>query len=279
MEHGIRIRIFILISLFLSGIGICTSQNYSTVGEIWDFDIGDVFHYNEWGGAGGGGFYSIENIEIIDKTYSLDSSSVTYYQFIRKETEMSYDPYYLYEEYYEYLTKEYLNNVFTADTIYSDSNYNYRKQSHYDISQLPNLTKYGHYVDGCGHAFQYRHEVYPPFSSTYERKLIYYKKGDDEWGTPHILIDISEQNKQNPDLKVYPNPFSTCTNIEFELPEHSKFQISIFNTIGELVYSKEENIEQVQNKITWAPGYMPAGLYYAVLRSKEGVSVVKLVKQ
>ena len=79
MKQGIRT--LILLSIFLSEIGLSYGQNYSTVGEIWDFEIGDIFHFSEWGSGGGSGMSSIENIEILDKTYSQDSSSVVFYQF------------------------------------------------------------------------------------------------------------------------------------------------------------------------------------------------------
>ena len=50
--------------------------------------------------------------------------------------------------------------------------------------------------------------------------------------------------------------------------------------IGEVVYSTEEgNVLPDRHKVTWSPGHLPGGMYYAELRSEEGVSVVKMVKQ
>jgi len=81
-------------------------------------------------------------------------------------------------------------------------------------------------------------------------------------------------------LSAYPNPFTTATTIEFELNGKSIIQISIYNTMGEVVYQTEERLMLPgSHKITWSPDNILAGMYYGVLRSDEGVSVVKMVKQ
>jgi len=81
-------------------------------------------------------------------------------------------------------------------------------------------------------------------------------------------------------LSAYPNPFTTFTTIEYELDGKSQIQISIYNTMGEVVYEAGERIMPPgSHKFTWSPGQLPAGLYYAVLRSEDGVSIVKVVKQ
>ncbi len=80
-------------------------------------------------------------------------------------------------------------------------------------------------------------------------------------------------------ISAYPNPFTTSTAIEFALNGNSKIQISIFNAIGEEVYQFEETYDQGTHNISWSPSHLPGGLYFAVLRTEEGVSVVKMVKQ
>ena len=81
-------------------------------------------------------------------------------------------------------------------------------------------------------------------------------------------------------LSTYPNPFTTSTTIEYELKEISNIQFTIYNVIGEVIYQAEDRVmRQGSHKVTWSPGHLPEGLYYAVLRSEEGVSVVKMVKQ
>ena len=81
-------------------------------------------------------------------------------------------------------------------------------------------------------------------------------------------------------LSIYPNPFTTSTTIEYELKEISNIQFTIYNVIGEVVYNAEDHImPQGIHTVTWSPSHLPEGMYYAVLRSKKGVEVVKMVKQ
>jgi len=81
-------------------------------------------------------------------------------------------------------------------------------------------------------------------------------------------------------LIAYPNPFSISTTIEYELKEISKIQFTVYNMIGEVVYQLEDCfMPRGSHKVSWSPGLLPQGLYYAVLKSEVGVSVVKVVKQ
>ncbi|RLD78298.1 MAG: hypothetical protein DRJ15_11825 [Bacteroidetes bacterium] len=81
-------------------------------------------------------------------------------------------------------------------------------------------------------------------------------------------------------IKIYPNPFTTSTTIEYELFTRSDIQYTIYNSIGEVVYQVEDrNMPTGSHKIFWSPNHLPIGMYYGVLRSKEGVSVVKMLKQ
>ncbi len=78
----------------------------------------------------------------------------------------------------------------------------------------------------------------------------------------------------------YPNPFTNSTTIEYELTEPSLVQLTIYNAIGEVVYQAEDcMMQQGSHTVTWSPSLLQGGMYYAVLRSGEGVAVVKMVKQ
>ena len=92
-------------------------------------------------------------------------------------------------------------------------------------------------------------------------------------------VDIEEQLSST-QLTAYPNPFTTSTTIEYELTEPSSVQLSIYNSIGEEIYKAEDRMMAVgRHTFTWSPESLPEGLYFAVLRSEEGVSVVKIIKQ
>ena len=92
-------------------------------------------------------------------------------------------------------------------------------------------------------------------------------------------VEISEP-LLNSMLSSYPNPFTTSTSIEYELTEPSNTQLTIYNAIGEVVYQAEDRImSQGKHSFVWSADRLPEGIYYAVLRSEYGVSVVKMVKQ
>jgi len=92
------------------------------------------------------------------------------------------------------------------------------------------------------------------------------------------MVGIKEQLSAS-QLSAYPNPFTTSTTIEYELKEISNIQFIIYNVIGEVVYMGEDRMPQGKHIFTWTADRLPDGLYYAVLRSEEVVSVVKMVKQ
>lgn len=78
----------------------------------------------------------------------------------------------------------------------------------------------------------------------------------------------------------YPNPFTTSTSIEYELREISNIQFTVYNVMGKVVYETENRMmPRGTYTVTWSPDHLPDGMYYAVLRSDDGVSVVKMVKQ
>ena len=92
-------------------------------------------------------------------------------------------------------------------------------------------------------------------------------------------ISIPEQ-RSNPQLSTYPNPFTTATTIEYKLTEPNHVHLTIYNSIGETIYMAKDRLVPVgKHTFTWSPESLPEGLYYAVLRGKEGVSVVKMIKQ
>jgi hypothetical protein len=94
-----------------------------------------------------------------------------------------------------------------------------------------------------------------------------------------IITDIPEL-ESNSRMLVYPNPFTTSTTIEYELKGISGIQFTVYNLQGVVVYEKEDHVVQAgSHKVIWSTSHLPAGMYYAVLRSEEGVSVVKMVKE
>jgi hypothetical protein len=137
------------------------------------------------------------------------------------------------------------------------------------------------YYEGLGSYYGLFEEMFAPFKSgnsryIYHTFLYYYCRE-----TPcDLVVDLPEHHNEESTLQIYPNPFTTSTTIEFELNEPSRVQLTIYNAIGEVIFVVEDRMMLVgKHSFTWSPDRLPQGLYYAVLRSEEGVSVVKMVKQ
>ncbi|NQT78136.1 MAG: T9SS type A sorting domain-containing protein [Bacteroidetes bacterium] len=100
-----------------------------------------------------------------------------------------------------------------------------------------------------------------------------------ESGSCDLSVRIDEPEVVD-NLSIYPNPFNTTSTIEYELTEPSHVQLTIYNAIGETIYVAEDGMmPQGKHTFIWSPERLPEGMYYAVLRSEEGVSVVKMIKQ
>jgi len=74
-------------------------------------------------------------------------------------------------------------------------------------------------------------------------------------------------------IKVYPNPFTTSTIIEYELNQPSEVTISIYNHFGELVKVMRQKQPAGQQQVVWDAEGLPAGVYY--FRLEAGESIVK----
>jgi hypothetical protein len=81
-------------------------------------------------------------------------------------------------------------------------------------------------------------------------------------------------------LSIYPNPFSSSTTIEYELAKPSHVQLVIYNYLGEIIQvAVNADMPQGKYSFTWSPERLSEGMYYCVLRSREGVSLMKMIKQ
>ncbi len=137
------------------------------------------------------------------------------------------------------------------------------------------------YYEGMGSYYGLFEEMFAPFKSgnsryIYHTYLYYYCRES----PCNLIVDLPEYTDEEIPAKIYPNPFTTSTTIEYELTEPSHVQLTIYNAIGEVVYQVEDRrIPQGKHSFTWTADRLPEGLYYAVLRSEEGVEVVKMIKQ
>lgn len=257
-----------------------SAQDFSTWGEIYDYEVGDEFHFThdiyEIILMHGYSYEWTINIEILNKEVAADSNSVVYtrhYKSFYTQTVPS-GTYSLYYDYIDYKTYNNLDSLLIADSVYYGSSYNGRKQSifHWGISYDEHIID--KYVEGCGHAYHdswiwiiggdhLRMEILD---------LVYYKKGDEEWGTPQIVVGLEENVKDEVGVWIYPNPAREKIHLSFS-ENVAIAEAKVYSQIGKevlVVYTEFDNIDISQLK---------SGLYFVEVLTNKGRNVQKLIIQ
>ena len=298
MKHRIRTLLFIGILIF--GIPSSHAQDLMSIGEVFDYEVGDRFHYRSESPMVPP---NADRVEIIGKYYSTNTDTVFYVRFHDAyATEVIWEP----EPHLEYTfwTKtdtmwyvmldssvtyyqwwaSYDTSMFSYDTLiydsedYCDSTINgYEYATNYFEPDVYKV-EYGKGIGQVWYWYSSGSAPNPGVQTDYG--LFYYQKDGIDCGIPDsITVSIQSHSNFPKNLQAYPNPFNTTTTIEYSLDANSKIQITIYNIVGEVVY----NIERVEtpgiHKVIWSPRHLPGGMYYAVLRSEEVVEVLKILKQ
>lgn len=97
------------------------------------------------------------------------------------------------------------------------------------------------------------------------------------WTTGGVPRKISQNNKKITLLNNYPNPFNNSTNISFELSEDDLIAITIYNSLGQLVYSSSDFRLKGLNSINIKFNNLPTGVYFYKLETKNETLKDKLI--
>jgi hypothetical protein len=124
-------------------------------------------------------------------------------------------------------------------------------------------TEVSHKTVGCGEVYLHTNTIGPdnPFFS--ERQLVYFKKGNEEWGTSNLIPFIGLSHHEKKQSIVIPNPASD--HIKISTKENSEIQI--FNSTGQLILSQNANTVNTQLDIS----AFPAGVYFLNLLDSKGL--------
>jgi len=271
-ETTVKYLIFaILLSICITPINL-KSQNISTVGEIYNFDIGDIFHFNFYGNGPGYGMSSVTNIEVIDFYYSQNSDTIFYIRDIDYKEYSSENPQTTYEYYIDTIFYANLDSLIHSgfiDSVYTNENlYNGR---------IINNVSYGNedtwllrFVAGCG-------RVVTNFTSWGETlhsedELVYYKKGEEEWGTP-MPVSIENIKANAIDIKIYPNPSTDYITIRLNDLINSTL------TITSLSGNKIKTIELITNLTSIDISSLNSGIFLLSIKKDEQVYYKKFMKK
>jgi len=93
------------------------------------------------------------------------------------------------------------------------------------------------------------------------------------------LTGITREEEYHPLLyQNYPNPFSTTTTIRFALPKSGSVNLTVYNSMGQLVASiVNEKLSQGLYSYQWNAGNYPSGIYSYRLRIDNQTSTRKMI--
>ncbi|MEN8139383.1 MAG: T9SS type A sorting domain-containing protein [Bacteroidota bacterium] len=77
----------------------------------------------------------------------------------------------------------------------------------------------------------------------------------------------------------YPNPFASSTTIEYELTIPEIISITIYNHLGVQIKVIEEKQSSGKQQVIWQADNLPAGVYFCVLETNNGIQTTKMIKQ
>lgn len=275
--RNLRLYLHILLG-FICVVTLSTSevksQNISTVREIYDYDVGDEFHYKHslgyanWTTA----FISYRNIVITSK-FIISNEEICYKRSIQKQEKWENDTNWTFINKTDsicYPQQDSLINGGHIDTVYVvPSLYNGRLINTLDNQLGPEETSLD-YANGCGLA------VYTIFdwASTYfwRDNLVYYKKGFEVWGLP-VYVSLDDREFDLGKVSVYPNPAYNFIKIKSDTHENTDLTIST-------ITGKKIKTLKIKSELTTIDiSDFKSGMYILDIRNGDNRIFKKLIKE
>ena len=88
-------------------------------------------------------------------------------------------------------------------------------------------------------------------------------------------VGISQISNETLCVNIYPNPVKNKLNLEFEPSKIRLDKLSITNTLGQIVFSLNE--PQAKQEIDLS--FLNIGLYFVKVQNREGLKVIKIIKE
>jgi hypothetical protein len=283
----------LLVLLFIiSRTFTVSSQTYLTTGQVYNFNVGDVFE-TESGNTDEPTVPPIYGLTIIlAKWYSAHSDTVFYKDSLVSYTPPVCPPPCLGSFHTDIVTFSYTNLSsmanqqtgsspcpITLDTIYYDTAYPYCNRKVWeegpsviciDTTQEYAMSAHSLLVEGCGgpyytlYTFDFTNDI--PYTDYCN--LIYYKKNDTICGSEYVITGINQINEAKADFKVYPNPSNGKFTFSYSNPGLvSGSQIlEVYNVLGEKVYRSALNQHDYEINLSAQPN----GVYLYRVIAEDG---------
>ena len=248
-----------------------SAQEISTVREIFDYEINDIFHYRYEESWGTNVISTITNIEIIEKYYSESLDTLFYERDIEYRRRVNENPW-IYEYFVDTIIITDLDSLINfgdIDTVYVDNDlYNGRVINKYHASD-EHYYEYFYYVEGCGLANRYYSDINPLII---EDVLVYFKKGNEEWGE-QLPVEVIELELIDYNISLYPNPSQLVFNIKSEIPLEGN--VNIYTVKGRFIKEFQLN-QEIKN---YDISQLEEGTYIVEIELAERRLYKKLIKR
>lgn len=268
IRYGIIAFVFFSLNITFSDFSFC--QAISTVSEIYNYNINDIFHVHEFGSSQGNGFSIYSDIQITNKYYSANNDTLFYTRFIKTATSTSDNPPWVYDSYTDnifYTKLDSLINDGNIDSVYFDTLYNGRKINYADY--VPPIISNGNkFIDGCGGPYYYYSNPDPYVYHYFE--LLYFLKGTEVWGEPYY-VSIDENSFINQNFNIFPNPATDNITIATS----KKSSIEILNINGQII----KTIINDNGDFSIDIGDLPSGIYIVKAKTDKKILAGKIIKE
>jgi len=283
----------LILLIFIFFVSEGKRQAMLTIGQVYDYNINDEFHYHKSNATP-----NATRFTIVGKYFSSMNDTVFYLrQFDNYYTEVTGNPNHPINTFFN----SYTDTIFYTDldTLINaqfqnwpiDTNGNWFYDTIYYSSLMCGRLIYeynactdclfegssfnGQYGQGIGLVMLYTQSPTPQFDM--QNFLIYYKKDSIECGTADTTVITNiESSKTKNDLLVFPNPASNVIKIDLHQPNTLQYStVSIYSINGQLLL--QQPITDLKTKIDISN--LAKGVYILKLKSDEGIVVERIVKK
>lgn len=278
-------KIFILILIATIPSTIC-AQGFMSIGEVFDFNINDEFHFK---GQADGQPPNADRIIIVDKYYSSDNDTVFYIRFHDSyfTTPLMEPPYLEYHFWTETDTISYANLYSNITSYYQWTSFD-TAMTYYDTIIGMNEEYCDSLINGYQYSINYFEPVYysnefgkglgmvtnyyynPAEYSMFDNRLFYFKKNEIDCGIPDSTTVSIFENNMDENLIISPNP--ACNILRIENKNNLEIEsISLINFNGQII--NQFDAEKTQLDIS----EIPSGIYILNISYKNGQLTKKVI--
>jgi hypothetical protein len=255
--------------------------------DVFDFDLGDEFHIYEGDTTiANRGILRLRRIKVIDKTYLGSENTFDYevenevmqIRFIAGDFDTVYNDNlvhlrYELNNYIDYLPEQSylikkLNDTNLTSNMFFVEQYGgrqvinpWRRYVRYIppcfVKSNRNGEIYYSYIEGCGDFYEQDY-----YYGQKWRRLMYYKKGSQEWGKKLDFIVGVDDRKKDITFELKNNILSGGEPLQFWIPESGYYQLTISDVTGRTVKNSTVYFEEGLNELD-LNGYLN-GTYFVV---------------